>query len=450
MTGSGPRDNFNTESKNRQHFVGILLFLLVFFIYVKWHFFGLPYAAAFLTSIIIILIVPGVQRLWKLFLLFCLFLISHTLFTSLFNNYDIGLEHLKSIIYSIANFIILAATLIACSQISGGLSKHLRIMLICMLILAILEIYIGMRPVFEDVRLFFNSTANYTADARDEIIYGRLRPMIFTTEPSSAGNFFGAIWLAYVLSERSFLKRYFLGASLFVFALYLFRSPTLIGYLAVFPGFLLLTRGRYIASSSYFISIIFLSNFVFYYGWINRYQIQFTEIATFFSTGSFYIRQISPIQTVLVVLENAPLFGYGVNYFTTARDVAAPQLFAAGGFYTYEILSGMPDREMATNAFWELFGMFGVLGFLFFTSLKANLLWSFGIRYPLGILLGVFATFSAHAGVSAAFTWTPLIFVAMVFLREEKTTRLTRMNEFHSANSFASIIISPKKRRGSM
>jgi hypothetical protein len=70
----------------------------------------------------------------------------------------------------------------------------------CILIVigCLLETYTGLRAVSDAVRQQIYSFGVYDADQRDEILYGRIRPKLFTSEPSSvtfAYTLFGFAWL---------------------------------------------------------------------------------------------------------------------------------------------------------------------------------------------------------------------------------------------------------------
>ncbi len=405
---------------NRSGSNEVLLIAIIFFVFVKWHFLGLAYAAAFGLSLVVFMRTPTMWRSMPVIIYFAIFLLLHNVVTSIITTADFGRANVKIIIYGITNIFILAAlfTLWKISWYKPENFFHTAVLGI--LILAFMEVYLGFRPIFESFKIFFNSTAAYTAESRDVSLYGRIRPMVFTTEPSSLGNFFGAIWLAYVISIKRTVKNFALALVYFMLAIYLCRSITLIGYLAVVPGFIMLTSRRSLLAVLYFVLLICFSNFAFYYGWVSRNDVAISQFEGFFSTGSFYIRQISPMETVQTVLVSSSFFGYGIEYLSAARSIAAPYLYSSIDFYDYERIANMPDRVMATNAFWELFGIFGIVGATAFTLFKLRLLKLFGVRSPLVSLIGVYALFSAHAGIYAAFTWTPLIFVGFALMKNGK------------------------------
>jgi len=83
----------------------------------------------------------------------------------------------------------------------------------------------------------------YESDARDELLYGRIRPKLFTSEPSAVSfgfTLFAFAW--YVLSQRRW-KLPLYGA-FFAAAFYLMRGPTLVLGLVLVPAYEILLAAR--------------------------------------------------------------------------------------------------------------------------------------------------------------------------------------------------------------
>lgn len=63
----------------------------------------------------------------------------------------------------------------------------------------ILETYGGLQPLSDRVRgYFYQFDSVYIADRRDELIYGRIRPKLFTPEPSAltfAYTHLSSVWV---------------------------------------------------------------------------------------------------------------------------------------------------------------------------------------------------------------------------------------------------------------
>ena len=91
----------------------------------------------------------------------------------------------------------------------------------------LLEEYGGLREISDKVRgLLYNPGVVYDADLRDEILYGRVRPKLFTSEPSAvtfAYTHFSSVWL--VLSRSRY--KYLIFTGLLGLALVVLPGPTL-------------------------------------------------------------------------------------------------------------------------------------------------------------------------------------------------------------------------------
>ena len=66
-----------------------------------------------------------------------------------------------------------------------------------------LEDYGGLRPISDAVRLKLYSSGIYDADLRDELLYGRIRPKLFTSEPSAVTFAYTLFTFAWLATSRS-------------------------------------------------------------------------------------------------------------------------------------------------------------------------------------------------------------------------------------------------------
>lgn len=113
----------------------------------------------------------------------------------------------------------------------GDRRQIARILLIfCLAIIAgcLLENFAGLRPLSDAVReSLYQTDQVYDADLRDQMLYGRIRPKLFTSEPSAvtfAYTHFSAVWLV-VSPWRYKLLVYF---GLIAMALVVLPGPTLV------------------------------------------------------------------------------------------------------------------------------------------------------------------------------------------------------------------------------
>src|SRR5215469_5733849 len=81
---------------------------------------------------------------------------------------------------------------------------------VVILIGCLLEDYAGLRPISDAFRHAVYKALNvYDADLRDQILYGRIRPKLFTSEPSAvtfAYTLFGFVWLMTTRTRFAALK----------------------------------------------------------------------------------------------------------------------------------------------------------------------------------------------------------------------------------------------------
>lgn len=107
----------------------------------------------------------------------------------------------------------------------------------------LLEAYAGLRPISDAVRAkLYDAGFVYDADLRDMILYGRVRPKLFTSEPSAvtfAYTQFSAIWL--VVSTWRWKLPVFL--CMMAMALVVLPGPTLILMLLLSVPYLIFLAG---------------------------------------------------------------------------------------------------------------------------------------------------------------------------------------------------------------
>jgi len=122
----------------------------------------------------------------------------------------------------------------------------------CIAIIAgcLLETYAGLRPVSDALRMkLYHLDEVYDADIRDQILYGRIRPKLFTSEPSAvtfAYTYFSAMWL--VASPWRGKLLVYLG--LIAMALFVLPGPTLVLMVLLIVPYLVFLAGNQIGGGS--------------------------------------------------------------------------------------------------------------------------------------------------------------------------------------------------------
>lgn len=107
----------------------------------------------------------------------------------------------------------------------------------------LLETYAGLRPVSDKVReILYDPGVVYDSDRRDEILYGRIRPKLFTSEPSAvtfAYTHCASVWL--VVSRWRF--KLVIYAGLIGLALVVLPGPTLVLMMLLAVPYLIFLAG---------------------------------------------------------------------------------------------------------------------------------------------------------------------------------------------------------------
>ena len=399
----------------------IFLFLILTFSYLKIHGVGIVFLAALAMAVSVYFRYKSSWRAPVIYILaLCAFLVLHALMShlNLPRGYAFGKDQIKILLYGMTNFCIVVTAIYLISKTDSP--SHARTtywVMVVMMAIAVAEVYGPFKPIFDAIRDVYTSDSSiYAATERDLAQYGYIRPTVFTSEPSSVGNFFGALWLCYLCTIQFSTRRLLGAALLIVAALVVFRSPTLVGYVAVAPGLLLVKNGRSLIGYSSLVVIalgtLILPNIL----WVMRFGIEIEGLKAFLSTGSFFIRQISPLMAVSSVMQMSPVFGAAGNYYQIARQEASGVIgFLFGGFYTDEKLAMMPDGQFVTNATFEFLGVFGVAGCIILTIIFLRVFRAFNIKHGAAILLACTSLWVSHAGIVGAFTWTPLILLALAF-----------------------------------
>lgn len=219
---------------------------------------------------------------------------------------------------------------------------------------ALLETYGGLRPLSDKFRLMMFKGYVYAADIRDQELYGRIRPKVFTSEPSYltfAYTVFLFAW--FMFSEwRGKLWGYLGLVGIGQFAM---PGPTLLLSLALVVPYELFLGGQSgrtglnyqrvfkVGAVGVFLGILFVTVGLTFYG--ARLQ-----LITSGRDASFFFRETGPALLAKFVATHYPLAGAGL----TSEGIIANQMLsvyeASPAFYSGW---GIPDPSaMLTNYFW--------------------------------------------------------------------------------------------------
>ncbi|AWI86729.1 hypothetical protein CEW88_23475 (plasmid) [Alloyangia pacifica] len=390
--------------------------------YLKIHGLGIAYVGALMVSLMAF---TRYRETWdKLLVLigiFVAFVLLHAILSGLTlpSNYRLGQDQTKQMIYSTTNFTIVATTLMLGRRGDPeARTRAIRYILIGMLAIAVLEVYGPLKSAMDAFRSLYTSESSiYTFAERDVQQYGMVRPTVFTSEPSSLGNFFGALWVYFVIRGRRTLIDLAGYMLLLLAAIYIIRSPTLLGYAAVVPGLLLVQARRGLLGYGYLAAILAIFLLVPSYLYTQKGYFSGT-LNYFMSTGSFFIRQIAPVLSAEASISLSPFFGAGFSYYEVARDTTYHLLsLLHGGYYDDAYLSVMPVGQYVTNAAWEFVGVYGLFGGIGFAAILMRLFRLVGIVHGPAVILATAVLWTSHAGITLAFTWTPMIIIGLAFYR---------------------------------
>ncbi|MBV8406052.1 MAG: hypothetical protein JOY64_00340 [Alphaproteobacteria bacterium] len=190
----------------------------------------------------------------------------------------------------------------------------------CLVIIVgcLLETYAGLRPLSDAVRERIYASSNvYDADLRDQLLYGRIRPKLFTSEPSAvtfAYTHYSSVWLV-VSPWRWKLPVYF---GLMALALFVLPGPTLMLMLLLTVPYLVFLAGaraggrpsttRLVGSLALSLVLVGLA--------IVLGRVFFAERLNDLATGkdaSFFFRFTGPMLVAFDLLRDHPWAGAGLT-----------------------------------------------------------------------------------------------------------------------------------------
>jgi hypothetical protein len=278
----------------------------------------IPAAPAGLAGLILLWrrrdqIVPGhLMALLAIILLYLLSILSATDYAFLSKRFTGFVQLTYSLVIGYALFL----TLIRAErrQLAGLFLGFSLIILVG----AFLEDYAGLRPISDRVRLAIYSYGIYDADLRDELLYGRVRPKLFTSEPSAVTFGYTLFCFGWLITSqwRWRLLGYLALAGMAMFAL---PGPTLLLLLVLAIPYELFVDGRDAAGGGRgvgglvkaVICVIALIGGAFLIG-TSVFAERLHEISSG-KDASFFFREIGPALTAIDVIKHYPWAGAGLT-----------------------------------------------------------------------------------------------------------------------------------------
>jgi len=218
----------------------------------------------------------------------------------------------------------------------------------------LLEQYAGLRSISDAVRArIYDAGIVYDADLRDELLYGRVRPKLFTSEPSAVTftfTHFSFTWL--VVSTWRWKLIVYVG--LMAMGLVLMPGPTLLLMLMLAVPYLIFLGGKGGAAGSATRMITGLAASVILVGIaIVVGSSLFAERIAEYSSGkdaSFFYRVIGPMLVAFEVFKRYPWAGSGLTGEPFINDLVLTVFMNADGFQAAWRISKV--SEVLTNYFW--------------------------------------------------------------------------------------------------
>lgn len=323
---------------------------------------------------------------------------------------------------------------------NAGQRNVARMMLVTSLILLVgsaLEVYGPLRPISDWARVHINTWRPvYWDDYRDIVEYGGIRPKFFSQEPSVLGIVLTISLVMWFLSSsiRPFI-RFFALVCMGLVGFFLVKSITIffgvlicaIYYFTYHASFVSTRSARSLVSTIFLVLIVFA---------IPLSALSFNNATggvRYTRSASFFGRQIAPVLITSAMIPQRPIFGIGLGGWEAARATMYDVYGNVGTQYNtgYQFVvsvdkSGfarIPDlRFMMTNAFWEFWLMFGLVGGMFILFNIHRALVILGTPTP-ELALAAFAVFSQTlGGIGAPGPWIMLgaIAATSTFLAGQK------------------------------
>jgi hypothetical protein len=220
-----------------------------------------------------------------------------------------------------------------------------------LLIGALLESYGGLRPISDAVRSHIYDRGIYDADLRDEILYGRIRPKVFSSEPSAVTfsyTLFAFGWLATTRWRWKYLG--YLG--LLGVAFVALPGPTLLLMLLLAVPVELFLSGSTNNSAGRGVKIVVMSAVVLIaFAWASTsiFSQRFRDISQG-NDASFFFRVTGPALTAIDVLQRHPWAGAGLTGENYIADEIMNVYMRSGEFYSGWQFQKISDS--ITNYFW--------------------------------------------------------------------------------------------------
>jgi hypothetical protein len=295
-----------------------------------------------------------------------------------------------------------------------------------LIVVGLLENYAGLRPAMQDlVANLYGGSPRYIYDAatRDLDIYGKIRPLVFTTEPSFVAISLALATFQVFAIDLAGRPLFSLGRAVAMLVISYWVEPSLIyGFAWVVVVIWFFTQ----MAPAYRIATILAALLVAAVVVVALLQADGGLAKTIIDhsrDGSFFGRVIAPTMAGLKVLTHYPFFGVGVGN----EDAAYPAIFdvwsATGAFSRFPWYGELTAAGLLTNPFWWHWIYFGLVGGVLFIALLWLLLGSMGVDRRLLVLVSTAIFWASGFGYVDLVSWS--VFYIFAFSSEAIRTEVS-------------------------
>jgi hypothetical protein len=291
-----------------------------------------------------------------------------------------------------------------------------------------LENYTGFRGISDAIRNHLFESGIYESDLRDQYLYGRIRPKLFTSEPSAvtfAYTLFAFAW--YVLAHARL--KLLVYVALLAAGYWLMRGPTLLLGFALIPAYevLLASRRGPIGAARLDLpraTVALMLTAVLVVAAIFAGSVLYAERIEDIAAGrdvSFFARVIAPLLTAIAIVSEHPLTGAGLTGWEFIEPTVQ-QIYTTAPTFSLDYRFGSAAHAI-TNYFW-LHWIY--LGLLWGCVLLAALTWFLRALGAPSILFcwTVWVVFGHAAGAYVdPRTWTVFLLTGAITVLHEREAR---------------------------
>ena len=360
----------------------------------------------------------------KVLTLLILFVVSSLLMAA-FNGYLSGaLGKYSQILFS------LVAGYGLCTLISHIERERLRKLLERLawgvLIVAFAEVYLGFYDIMTQINSVLYSwrpQGFYTAIERDIALWGQVRPLVFSTEPSLVGVWGSVLMVgATILAPSEQWKRY-LALTLYAGALFFVaRSNTVLLIFSFYIGASIAKEGNNLIKQ---ITILFSTIGI---SFALLFISSLTPLVNYAQGTSFFARITGPYLTTIESLKYSPFFGIGLGNDRLLEETVFSVWAQAGMLVrsaTYVEAHGITG--MLTNNFFWIWINFGLAGGVLFLILVFSFVRQLGRFSVTMILITTLGTWMTVGGFVDLRSWFFLyFFVACAISAEQSKINVTK------------------------